>query len=53
MKLTGNILLQLQAMEEWDPDALLDALGITSEELMAVPSFYARAAQWAEENTGD
>ncbi len=42
---------KLETLAEWDADALLDALGITTEDLLEVPEFKARAMTWIEENT--
>ncbi len=42
---------QLEILAEWDVDALLECLGITTEELLEVPEFKARAIEWIEENT--
>ena len=44
---------ELTKMEQWDPDALVDALGITTEELLAIGMFYGRAIEWIEENVGE
>jgi hypothetical protein len=41
---------RLDVLSEWDADALLDALGITSQEILDVPKFKNRAKQWIEEN---
>ncbi len=41
---------QLQILEEWDADELTDALGLTTEELLAVPEFRNRAKQWITDN---
>ena len=41
---------ELETLAEWDADALLDALGITTEDLLAVPEFNARAVKWIESN---
>lgn len=40
---------KLETLAEWDADALLDALGITAEELLAVPEFKIRAIFYIEE----
>ena len=39
---------ELERMEEWDPDAVCDALNIRSEEL--VGRFLDRAINWIREN---
>ena len=41
---------QLEVMEEWDADALVDTLGITTEEILRIPEFKNRAKQWITDN---
>lgn len=41
---------ELDYMKEWDPDAVLDALNITTTELFSVPWVVQRAVIWIEEN---
>lgn len=41
---------ELETLAEWDVDALIECLGVTSEEVLAVPEFKARAVEWIEEN---
>lgn len=40
----------IEMMREWDPDSVLDALNISTEELLEVPEFLRRAIDWIEEN---
>ena len=47
-----RIFEELNRMAEWDADAVVDALDITSEELLSVPDFKQRAIEWIEENNG-
>ena len=42
---------RLDVMEQWDVDSVVDALRITTEELLSVPEFKHRAERWIEENT--
>lgn len=44
---------EVAKLEQWDADALCDALNITSEELIAIPMFYQRAIHWVEDNVGE
>ena len=46
----NKMLVHLSMLMEWDPDAIVDALDITTEELLDIPEFQARAMQWIEEN---
>ena len=39
---------ELDKMKEWDPDAVVDALNLSSEEL--VDKFVYRALEWIEDN---
>ena len=41
---------ELERMQEWDADALVDTLDITSEELLEVTVFRHRALDWIKEN---
>lgn len=43
-----RVLEELERMREWDPDAICDALNITSDEL--VDSYLGRAVDWIKEN---
>ena len=40
----------LQTMKEWDVDELVDALAITTEEILMVEEFLDRAFEWIEDN---
>ena len=42
---------QLEILAEWDVDALAECLNLTTEEILSVPEFKARAVEWIEENT--
>lgn len=53
MMIDERVLQEVERIEEWDPDVVVDAFGITTEELMAVPMFYSRAIAWAKENVGE
>jgi hypothetical protein len=37
-------------MEEWDADAVVESLQITTQELLEVPAFRKRAEEWIMEN---
>ena len=43
-----RVIEELERMEEWDPDAVCDALNISTEEL--IEKFYGRAIRWIREN---
>lgn len=43
-----RVIEELDRMREWDPDAICDALNISSEEL--VDGFLTRAVHWIKEN---
>ena len=41
---------QLDILADWDADAVLDALGISTRDLLAIPEFRNRAEQWIKDN---
>jgi len=41
---------RLDMLTHWEPDAIVSALDITSEELLEVPAFRKRAEQYIEDN---
>lgn len=43
---------ELDFMAQWDPDALCDALNLSTEELLEVPFIQRRALRWIEDNNG-
>ena len=46
----NKMMVHVTMMQEWDPDAIVDALDITTEELLNVPEFLDRAMDWIEDN---
>ena len=47
---TSYVEEQLDVLADWDADALLDALGITTQEILDMPEFRNRAKQWIMSN---
>ena len=45
-----RIIEELERLHEWDPDAVCDALNITTSELLDHPVFIHRAVKWIREN---
>lgn len=45
-----RVMEELERMHEWDTDAVVDALNITTEELLAIQRFLHRAVDWIEDN---
>ncbi len=41
---------QFEIMGEWDADAVVETLGISTQELLTVPEFRNRAEQWIKNN---
>lgn len=41
---------QLDILAVWDVDALVDALGITTDDILQVDDFKHRAEQWIKDN---
>lgn len=46
----NTILQHLEMMHDWDADAIVDTLNISTEELLNVPEFLDRAMDWIEDN---
>ncbi len=41
---------QLDTLAEWDTDAIVETLSITTEEILNIPEFRDRAKQWIQDN---
>ena len=48
--MTTSIDNELETLAWWDVEALVECLGISTEEILAVPEFHTRAVAWIEEN---